>query len=209
MELLKDLKLVAVEYENEGAKAVLTYLDEDRGEIRTINFNRQSYKDGQFVDDSEKAEKVDEWCKKYFNLSYKDLTKAIGTKMDVYAYDSFNSLWEVEQVEKYTEDMVGQIYQTNIKEIVVDDYFIKIRFDIDGKTYESKQTYGKYMEDMKQWFKDPIKKEKEFTKFKEKYGVSVDDKDQLVGHDIIVEVKKAFGKYMYGEIKPFPKSSKK
>lgn len=55
MELLKDLELVAVEYENQGQKAVLTYLDRDHGEIRTVNFNKQAYKNGSYVDDDEKS----------------------------------------------------------------------------------------------------------------------------------------------------------
>ena len=37
MELLKNLELVNVEYENEGQKAILTFLDEERGEVRTVN----------------------------------------------------------------------------------------------------------------------------------------------------------------------------
>lgn len=205
MELRNDLKLVGVEYENNGAKAVMTFLDAERGEIQQVTFNKQSYKDGKFVDDPEKAAKVEEWCNTFFGVRFDDLEKAIGVTKDVYVYDKFCSLWESTQVEKFTPDMEGQIYQTEVKEIVVDDYFIKIRYDIEGKTYESKMTYGQYFEDTKQWFVDPIKKKKQFTRFADKFHVPVEQADTLVGHTLMVEVRKAMGKYLYGDVKKFPK----
>lgn len=206
MEIRKNLTLVNVEYENDNKKAILTYLDEERKQIRTVNFNRQSYKDGKYVDDPAKAEKVDGWCQEYFKVGFGDLRTCIGRKHDIYAYERFNSLWEVEMVEKFSADMKGQIFQSEVKEIIVDDYFIKIRYVIDGKTYESKMSYGIFMKDSRSWYQDPIKKEAQFRKFEEKFHVPVERKDELVGHPLMVEVKSAFGTNFYGDIKAFPKA---
>ena len=208
MELREQLELVNVEYSNENKKVELTFLDKERKQIRMVNFNRQVYKDGDYVDSDEKAQKVDEWCDTYFGAAYSDLKSCIGVKKDIYCYERFNSLFEVNTVEKFTKAMCGQIYQTEIKEIVVDDYFIKIRYDIEGKTYESKQTFGKYFEDTKTWFQDPNKKEAEYKKFQDKYGVPVEQADSLIGHDLLVEVKVAFKTHYYGDIKAFPKGKK-
>ena len=49
-----------------------------------------------------------------------------------------------------------------------------------------------------------MKKEKELAKFEEKFGVPIDEKDSLIGQKLIVEVKSAFGKFFYGDIKPMP-----
>ena len=206
MEIRKNLTLVNVEYENDNKKAILTYLDEERKQIRTVNFNRQSYKDGKYVDDTAKAEKVDGWCQEYFKVGFGDLRTCIGQKHDICAYERFNSLWEVEMVEKFSADMKGQIFQSEVKEIIVDDYFIKIRYVIDGKTYESKMSYGIFMKDSRSWYQDPIKKEAQFRKFEEKFHVPVERKDELVGHPLMVEVKSAFGTNFYGDIKAFPKA---
>ena len=205
MELRKDLELVSVEYENDGKKAVMTFLDKERKEIRVVNFNRQSYSNGKYVDDPEKAEKVDRWCADIFGASFDRLTSCVGQKKDVYCYDNFNSLFEVDQIEKFTDDMLGEIFQTAVKEIVVDDSAIRIRYLIAGKTYESKMSYANYMEESKTWFVDPIKKQKQYKKFEEKFGVTVDQRDELIGHALMVECKKAMGKYLYGDIKKFPK----
>lgn len=203
-EMRKNLELVAVEYTNENKKATFTFLDKERKEIREVHFNRQGYKDGKFVDDPEKAEKVDEWCEEFFGTTFDKLSSCIGQKHDVYIYDRFNSLFETTEVTKFTADMVGQIYQTKIKAITVDDIAIRISYDIDGKTYESKMTFAKYMKDMKQWFLDPNKKVTQYQKFEDKFGVPVEKADTIVGHALLVEVKKAFSSF-YGDIKAFPK----
>lgn len=208
MELRKDLELVAVDYENNGKKAILTFLDTERKQVRVVNFNRQGYQDGKYVDDPEKAEKVDRWCELYFNCGFGELEEQIGIKRDVYCYDRFNSLWEVEQIEKFTADMVGQIYQTELKEIIVDDYFIKFRYEIEGKTYESKMGFSIYMKGTKEWYQDPVKKEQQYQRFEEKYHVPVERKDELIGHPLVVEVKSAFGSNYYGDIKKFPTARK-
>lgn len=205
MELRKDLVLVAVDYENDGKKAILTYLDEERKQIRTVNFNKQAYKDGKYVDDQNKSDKVDEWCSEYFKVAFTDLGTCVGQTNDIYCYERFNSLWEVEMIEKFSKDMKGQIFQSEVKEIVVDDYFIKIRYPIDGKTYESKMSFGIFMKDKGTWYQDPIKKDTQYRKFEEKFHVPVSEADSLVGHPLMVEVKSAFGTNYYGDIKAFPK----
>ena len=204
MELRKALELVNVDYENNNQKAVMTFLDKERSEVRTVNFNRQIYQNGKYVNDDKKAEKVDQWCSNIFGCKFDELPSCIGKKYDIYEYDNFNALFEVQIVEKFTKDQVGQIYQTKIDEILLDDYFIKIHYTIDGKTYESKQTFGTYIEGMKSWFVDPQKKEKEFEKFRNKYHAPVEKRDKLIGHPIMVEVKSAFGDHFYGDIKKFP-----
>lgn len=204
MELRKNLQLVSVEYESNRQKAVMTFLDKERRQIRVVNFNRQVYADGRYIDDAEKAAKVDQWCADYFQCGFDDLPNCVGQTKDVYCYEKFNSLWEVEQIEKFTVDMVGQIYQTEVKEITVDDYFIKIRYEIEGKTYESKMSFGVYMKESKEWYQDPVKKESQYQRFLEKYHVPVEEKDKLIGHPLMVEVKSAFGNNYYGDIKKFP-----
>lgn len=203
-ELRKDLELVDVEYSNDDKKATFTFLDKERREIREVHFNKQSYKDGKFVDDPEKADKVEQWCEEFFGTSFDDLGRCIGTTHDVYIYERFNALWETAEVNKFTPDMVGSIYQTEISDITVDDVAIRVKYMIEGKMYESKMTFAKYMKSMNEWFVDPNKREAQFKKFEEKFGVPVSDKDKLIGHPLMVEVKKAFSSF-YGDMKQFPK----
>lgn len=201
LDLRKDLELAEVVYSGDKKKATMVFLDRDLGEALEVNFNKQEYKDGNWIDNEEKAEQVDKWCKEYFDLKFEDLTKAIGRKMDVYKYEKFNSLWEVNYVEKFKVEDEGKIIQTKISEIVDDGRAIRIRFEYNGSTYESKMGYAKYYEATKEWFVDPQKKDAQYNKFKEKFGVPVAKADSIVGKDIMCEVKVAFKKFAYAEIK--------
>lgn len=207
--LLEQLELVDVSFENEYQKAVLTFLDEEAGEIREVNFNKQVYENGDFVDNKEKAEKVEEWSQEYFGLEFKDLSQAIGTKKDVYAYDRFNSLFEVKIVEKFNDDMVGQIITGKLVEIFDDGVGIKINFEYEDNIYQNKMTYSDYLEVRKEWFVNPQKKDKQFKKFEEKFGVPFEEAESLIGLDVMVEIRKAMGKWIWNDIKPLPKKKKK
>jgi hypothetical protein len=207
--VLEQLELVNVEYDEKNSdKVVLTFLDADNGEIREVNFNKKIYKDEKWIYDEEKAEKVEAWCQEFFSLTFENLGQAVGDRKDVYCYDKFNSLFEVEQIAKFEEDMVGQIMSVEVAEVVDDGKAIKIRFQHEGETYESKMGYSTFMESRNEWFVNPVKRNKQYDKFKEKFAIAVEDKEQLVGKTVMIEVKKAMGKYVYVEIKPFPKKKK-
>lgn len=205
MELLKNLELIDVQYSNENKKATLIFLDEERGEIREVNFNKQVYENNNYVDSEEKAEKVEKWSEDQFGLTFDTLAQAIGEKKDVYAYDKFNSLFEVSTITKFADDMVGQIFETEIEEILDDNIAVRIRFRYEGDLYESKMNYADYVESRKEWFINPQKQLKQYQKFIDKFHKDISQKDELVGKTIMVEVKKAMGKYTYAEVKPFPK----
>lgn len=208
MELLEKLELVEVTFEDK--KVVFTFLDEERGEIREVQWNKQVYdSDNQkWIDDAEKAAKVDEWCAEYFGLEFEQLAQAIGERKDVYAYDNFNSLWEVKMVKKFEKDMVGQIMEVEVTEVEDDGKAIHIRFEYDGDTYENKMQYADYLEAKKQWFVNPVKRKKQYEKFEEKFHISIDNKEELVGKTIMIEIKLAFKKFVYVDVKPFPKKKK-
>lgn len=203
--LLEQAELVEVKLED--AKATLVFLDVEQGEIREVNFNKKSYDatKGEWVADTEKAQKVEDWCQEYFGLTFDRLSEAVGQRKDVYCYEKFNSLFEVKMVAKFGEDMVGQILNVEVSEVVDDGQAVKIRFAYDGDTYESKMGYSTFLEAKNEWFVNPQKRETQYQKFEDKFHINILDKDELVGKTVMVEVKKAMGKFVYNEIKPFPK----
>ena len=209
MELLENLELVEVVFEDK--KVTLTFFDEENGYIREVFWNKQVFdsESSKWVDNEEKAAKVDEWCKQYFDLEFEQLAQAIGERKDVYAYDNFNSLWQVNVIKKFDLDLEGTIFETEIKEIEDDGKAVRIKFEYEGDTYESKLQYADYLEVKKQWLVNPVKRNKQYEAFKNKYGVSIEDKDELLGKNIMVEVKVAFGKFPYADIKPLVRKKKK
>lgn len=211
MEILDQLELVDVQYEEGNKKAILVFLDEERGEIREVNFNKQVYDDGskKFVDNDEKAEKVDKWCEEYFQLPFEQLSEALGVRKEIYCYPGFNSLFEVPMIAKFPEDMVGQIFETTIVKAEDDGKKISLQFEYEDDLYESKMQYADYLESRKEWFINPVKKQKQFDKFTEKFNLPIEQLGDMVGKTVMVEVKKAYGKFIYSEIKPFKKEKVK
>ena len=209
MRKLENLELIEVSFE--AKKAILIFLCTEEGTIREVNFNKQSYDSvkGTFIDDEEKSKKIDEWCETYFNTSFEKLGDCVGVKKDVYEYDNFNSLWEADIISKFDDDMVGTVDTAEIKSITLDDVGIRIRIVYEEVEYESKMTYSKYVESQKKYFKDPQKKAKQIAKFEEKFGVSIDNKDELIGKEIQFEVKKAMGQFVYVDLKKLKAAKKK
>lgn len=201
--LRKDLELIEVKYEDNKQKAVMTFLDLEQGEVLEVNFNKNIYdpEKNEYVADEKKSEEVEEWCEEYFGCTFNELGSKIGEKRDVYTYDRFNSLWAVDYVSKFEKEDEGQIIETIIKDVEDDGIAIRIKFEFEDKTYESKMTYAKYVEELQKWFNDPQKKNRQYEKFKDKFGVSVKNADKIIGKPIMVEVKVAFGKYPYADIK--------
>lgn len=210
MELKEQLEIVDVNFED-NKKCTIIFLDEEMGEIREVNFNRQKWDQDakKFVDDEEKAKQVEEWCEEHFGLSFDRLAETIGERKDVYCYDNFNSVFPVKMIQKFDEDMVGQIFEVEIAHAEDDGKKISLQFEYEGELYESKMQYADYLEARKEWLINPIKRKKQYEKFEDKFGFLVGEIDKMVGKTVMVEVKKAMGKYIYTEVKPFPKKKKK
>ena len=204
----KDLELVGVVYENNKKKVTLTFLDREEEEIREVIFNKQSYNNGEFIDDPQKEEKVNQWCQEYFELEFEKLEDAIGRKKDIYTYERFNSLFEVDIIEKFDADCLGLIFETTIDSIEDTGIGIYINFKYEGKQYRSKMMYSRYFPEDNKWYVNPIQKKRNYLRFEEKFQVPIEKKDSLIGKEIIVEVKKAFGTHMYAEIKPLNSKKK-
>ena len=199
--LRKDLELVEVVYKNDNKKAVLRFLDMEAGEILEVNFNKQDYQDGNYIDSDEKAENVKKWCQDYFNTDFENLSDRIGDRFDVYAYEKFNSMWEVEMVEKFDVKDQGKIFETEIESVTDDGQKISIKYKYDDKMRETKMQYSEYVESIKKWFINPQKQAKQYEKFENKFGVPVEKAEEIVGKKIMVEIKVAFKKFAYGDIK--------
>ena len=141
-------------------------------------------------------------------MPFNKLNKAIGVKKDIYTYENFNSLFEVTVTEKFTEEDLGEILEGEITSIEDRGIGIIIYFKYQKKQYQSKMMYAQYFEKENKWYTNPIKKKRQYAKFEDKFKISVEKKDELIGKNIIFEVKKAFGNTIYVEIKPFTKKGK-
>lgn len=198
---IEGLRLLTVERDGDS-KATLKLADLDTKLMYDVDFNKQVFdrETKKWNNDAAKSEKVEKACLEHLGFGFDDLEQAVGSTFDVYVYDSFNSLWEVNFTNKFQAEHKGKSFQTVIDEIEDNGTSILIKYKWKGEAYQSKMTYADYSEELKTWFVNPQKRKKQFDKFFDRYGVSVEEKDELIGKNIIVNVKCAFGKFYYGEI---------
>ena len=78
--LRKDCKLIEVVREGEPEEITLVFFDEEVDCIREVYWKLGVWNDEkrEMVKDKEKAAKVAEWSKEYFDLELDELDKAIG-----------------------------------------------------------------------------------------------------------------------------------
>lgn len=204
MERIENCEMIKAEIVN-GTRLEMKFYDPKYDVLRTVKFNRQTYdrEKGQFVDDPEKAQKCEEWAQKYFGCSFDEVPEQIGVSRDIYVYENFCSLWESEETKraKKFDTPVKGIIKTRIESVYVDNIGIHVEYLYNGELYESKYTCAEFIKDMNKWVRDPEREARAKKRFKEIFGKDLDHREELIGTEIQVQVKKAFSSY-YGEILP-------
>jgi len=218
--LLKDLALIEVT-EEVGERIVLSFLDVNgAGSVYDVTWNLRKYNpdakgQNKWEPSEEQVEQVEKWSQEIFgvpmselkNLPSNDVETAV--KKDVYHYGNFNSLWEVSRIEKFDSERVGEILSVVVTDITQDSKGFHVQFEEDGKTYAVTFTTAKYVEMMKQFVNDPVKEAKAKDKFEDTFGIPYEDREKLIGEEMMIEIKMAFGKYPYTEAKKFTEARKK
>lgn len=204
MERIENCEMIRAEIVN-GTRLEMKFYDKENDVLRTVKFNKQSYdrEKGQFVDDPEKAQKCEEWSQTYFGCGFDDVPDQVGVSRDVYVYENFCSLWESEETQraKKFDGPVKGIIKTKVENIYLDNIGIHVEYKYNDELYESKYTTAEFIKDLKKWVRDPEREARAYRRFKEIFGKEFSRKDELIGADIQVQVKKAFSSY-YGDILP-------
>lgn len=196
MELLKQAEVVDVR--NDSDVVVFTCLKKDEKKVIEVKWNKGEYDTtlGQVVPNEEKIQQVDGWCEKYFGESLIGINKAVGKTIDVYIYDTFSSFWEVDA--KFKPEDAGKRFTTEVEDIQLTDDAIVIRYPWNGEKYHTTYRFTQKVGD--EFFINPQKKQRQLKKFENLFGLPIERKDELIGMPISIEVKKAFGKYAYGDL---------
>jgi len=187
-----DCELIDVAIQDD--KAVMTFKHPSDDVTYDVVFDKRVFdtKLNRYREDDKKARSVDMWCVSYFNTSFNNLHSAIGMKRDVYAYKSFNSLWEITRVDKYQSGDVGRTFTTEILEVIEDDVGIKIRFEDNGLR-ESNMSCTDYDPSTRKYKPNAKKRQAQCSRFTEKFGISITNMHQLAGRSIDVTIKSYSG----------------
>lgn len=204
MEIVKNCELVKASIVND-TRCEMKWYDSEGDRLLTVKFNKQSWdkQSSTFVDDPEKAAQCEAWAQEYIGCSFDEIPETLGIVHDVYVYDRFNSLWEVEEVKrpkKFTE-AIKKIIRTRIENVYIDNVGIHVEYLYEGDLYESKYGTSEWIDKLRKFVPDPDKEAKARKRFADTFGVEPEEAGTLIGTEIQVQVKKAFSSY-YGDILP-------
>ena len=209
--LKKDLLLVEVEL-TQGESVLFTFFNEEDGGLYPVVWNFRKYDpvNKKWNPSAEQEEKVAEWAKEHFGVEVAELANLgdTGVRKDVYHYDEYNSLWENKNISKMPKERVGEILTVTITEIDKNASAYIPKFEEDGLTYGvGGFKVATYLKSQNKWFPDPVKANKSESKFKDYFGVSVEQKDALIGEEMMVEIK-PYRDDTWIEVKKFPEAKK-
>lgn len=186
------------EVQNNNDSVVFLCLQREESKVVEVKWNKGTYDSatGKIIPTDEKIDKVNDWCKQYFNLDLSTINKAVGKKIDVYVYETYASFWESDV--KFKPEDAGTKFDTVIDKIDYDDDAIVVRYKWNNDTYHTNYRFTQRVGE--DYFINPQKKRKQLQKFENKFGLPIERKDELIGLPIQVEIKTAFKKFAYGEI---------
>lgn len=206
MIIKEQLELMEVSKNQENTNAELLFLDENEGLTYTVKFNKQKYDRNikKFVESKEQEEQVDKWLKEHLDCDYDTLESAIGTRKDVYVYDTFCSLWESTSFTKPDNEFMKKYrggVDTTIDNVTDDGTRIRIIFKVDNLNYSSsniecepkgiKLNYSDWIASRQQFFANGMKKKKTYDDFESYFNIPISMKEQLIGRKITVLPAKA------------------
>ena len=201
--ILKNLPLKEVEYKNEGTTALLTFLDVEQGQVLEVALHKGKYDEdkNKYIPDAEQAKKIEKISQEYFGCEFDKIEDQLDSEHDIYVYEKFSSLYHVDVVAPFKKEEKGKIFTTKITAVKDNGTALSIRYDVKGQPHQTKMNYSKFMDDVKKYIPMPTKKNRQLENFEKKFGVPFEEADKLIGQEILVEVKMAFNKFPYGEIK--------
>lgn len=197
MEVLKNLPLENVIKEDN--KVILEFLNEQEGELRQIEWYTQLYDipSKTWYADDKKMKQVENWSQEYFGLPYEDLEKAVGATKDIYVYEEYDSLWE--RVVPFDEKDYGRTKKGKITEINLNPDTIEIIFvQKDGVKRRANMRFTEKRGD--DFYIIPKKKKKAINNFNKLFGVPIENREEVIGKEMMVQVDKAFGNVFYSKI---------
>lgn len=217
---LGELELLMVDKGKEDNVTTFKFLNDETNEIREVvffkdNYNRETKK---FEYNQEQFEKYTSNLKQYLNVTPDTVLDAIGKTFPVWSGEKYDYLWEPAEFYEFPIGFKDQNFEAVIENIWYDEskegtsqeqtrvtFVLKLKDH--GKLVKSNMNWGEWVPSLKRSFTNPRKKSTQMEKFAEKFGVTFQNRNEIIGKDVKIEVKSYnFGgkSGTYIDIKPFP-----
>lgn len=204
--------LEIVEVKEDDVALELLFFNETAGEVHTVRVKKQKYDEAKhtYVKDDETYQRYEETLADTLKVAPTDVESLVGQSFDVWDAGNYCALWDSKTYSKFSEEDIGQILNADVVEIQVQDSKAVIVLDVDGEQYASNINWGNWVQSLNKSLPDPQRREKQQAKFETKFGIKWDNRDELIGKTVLIEVRKngmnsSGNAPTFIEIKPFAK----
>lgn len=208
--LIGNLEIVEVKQDDVALE--LLFFNEEAGEVHTVRVKKQKYDEAKhaYVKDDETYKRYEETLADTLKVAPEDVDTLVGQSFDVWDAGNYCALWDSKTFSKFSEEDIGQILNADVVEIQVQDSKAVIVLDVDGEQYASNINWGNWVQSLNKSLPDPQRREKQQAKFETKFGIKWDNRDELIGKTVLIEVRKngmnsSGNAPTFIEIKPFAK----
>lgn len=218
---LGELELLMVDKGKDDHVTTFKFLHDETNEIREVVFFKDTYDSEvkEFKPDADQYEKYVKNLETYLHVTPDTVYDAVGKKFPVWAGEKYDYMWEPTEFYEFPTQFKGQNFDAVIEDIWYDEskegtpqeqtrvtFVLKLKEH--GKLVKSNMNWGEWVPSLKRSFSNPRKRYMQMQNFEEKFGVLFENRNEIIGKDVKIEVKSYNfnGKSgTYVDIKPFPK----
>ena len=204
--------LEIVEVKEDDVALELLFFNEAAGEVHMVRVKKQKYDESKhaYVKDDDTLAQYEMNLRDVLDIEPTEVESLVGKSFDVWDAGTYCALWDSKSYSKFSEEDIGQILNADVVEIQVQDSKAVIILDVDGEQYGSNINWGNWVQSLNKSLPDPQRREKQQAKFETKFGIKWDNRDELIGKTVLIEVRKngmnsSGNAPTFIEIKPFAK----
>lgn len=188
-------KVTVFEVEVQEASVKIGLLNDEQTEVLELTLYKQTYENGEWIDDQEVTEKYFTALQDVFGImDDSELEDDLMDKEVELFVDEEKGKAYIEEPKsldlvKPELDNVGDIETGEIVEVIDFDTKRIIVIDVDGKRFGVNFGYGKFHPKLEKYLVSKVDEIKKHQKFKDLTGHEWDDKDSIIGKTAMLEIK--------------------
>lgn len=178
----------------EDASVKMELLNKEETEVLELTVFRQQYNDGKWEDNEEVSEKFYATLQDVFGVfDLDDIKDVIDKEFEMFVDEEKGKAYLEEpkslNITKPTLEQVGDLESGIIADVVDFDTKRIILVEVEGARYPVNFGYGKWHAKLEKYLISKVDEIKKHKKFKELTGCDWEDKDEIIGKNVMIEFK--------------------
>lgn len=162
----------------------------DGGSLAEIKLFHEKFDNGKWVKDTEVEKRYHENIENFLSVKESELEKAIGESFDIYCFENRYTFWQPTVYKQFPLTSANKILKGKIHAFQEFDTKGVLIIEHKDDLYKKNFNWSKWMPTLQKSYPSAGLKDNQLKKFKECFNVDWEERDSLIGKEIMFEVKK-------------------